>query len=212
MAKPILVIGGGGHAKVLINCLLLKQMNILGILESDFSKMGQEILGIPIIGPDDAIFECDPSEVLLVNAIGSTRSLALRSDIFRKFKNLGYSFSSVVHPSAIVAADVVMGEGVQIMAGVIVQPGCQIGADSVINTRASLDHDCCIGEHVHIAPGVVLSGGVSIGQQTHLGTGSVVIHNITIGSHCMVAAGAVVTRNLKPGVRAMGVPAKEVIE
>lgn len=212
MNKPVLVIGGGGHAKVLIDCLLLHQINILGILESDISKVGRKILGVPIIGSDNTIFEYKLSEILLVNAIGSTKSLRLRSNVFTKFKNLGYFFASVIHPSAVVAADVVLEEGVQIMAGAIVQPGCRIGADSIINTQASVDHDCYIGAHVHIAPGVILSGGVTIKQQTHLGTGSVVIQNITIGSHCMIAAGAVVTQNLKHSVRVMGVPAQEVIE
>lgn len=207
--KPVLVIGGGGHAKVLINCLLLTQKNILGILEQDPCKIGQVTLGVPVIGTDDVVFTYKPNEILLVNGLGSTGLTTIRTKIFGRFKDRGYSFASVVHPSAVISANVMLGEGVQIMAGAIIQPGCCIGADSIINTRASVDHDCCIGEHVHIAPGVILSGGVTIKPQTHLGTGVIVIQNIEIGSGCVVSAGAVVTRNVRSGVKVQGVPAIE---
>lgn len=210
MDKPILVIGGGGHAKVLINCLLLCKLNILGIVDSALNKIGQNILGVPIIGTDEAIFRYKPSEILLVNAIGSTCSLTLRSNVFESFKSCGYYFAPVIHPSAIIAADVVMDEGVQIMAGAIIQPGCRIGDNSIVNTRASVDHDCYIGDHVHVAPGVTLSGGTTIGDNCHVGTGAVIIQGISVGKCCLVAAGAVVVNDIGDNQAFAGVPAKEV--
>lgn len=212
MNKPVLIIGGGGHAKVLINCLLLNRVNILGIFEADTSRVGQEILGVSIIGSDDAVFQYNPSEVSLVNAIGSTKSLALRTNIFNKFKNRGYSFSSVTHPSAVVAADVVAGEGVQIMAGAIIQPGCCLGNNVIINTKASIDHDCKLEEHVHVAPGTTVSGGVVIGAGSHIGTGTVIIQNLIIGKNSTTGAGAIVVNNVPNDVVVVGGPARVITQ
>ena len=82
------------------------------------------------------------------------------------------------------------------MAGCVIQTGTNIGANSIVNTRASIDHDCTIGETVHIAPGVTLSGNVRVGDRTHIGTGAVVIQGIAIDADSLVAAGAVVYRDL----------------
>lgn len=210
MNKPVIVVGGGGHAKVLINSLLLNQIDIVGIVESDLNKVGQKILEIPVVGSDDMISEYDPSEVLLVNGIGSTKSLALRADIFRKFKNIGYLFSSVIHPSAIIAGDVIMGEGVQIVAGAIIQPGCCLGNNVIINTKASIDHDCKIEDHVHIAPGTTVSGGVIIGEGSHIGTGAAIIQNIIVGKNSIIGAGAIVINNVPSDVVVVGGPARVI--
>jgi len=94
------------------------------------------------------------------------------------------------------------------MAGAVVQAGCVIGSNTIINTRASVDHDSKIGAHVHVAPGVVLSGGVTIYDEAHLGTGAVVIQGVTIGRASVVGAGAVVIRDVSDGAKVVGVPAK----
>lgn len=210
MDKPVLVIGGGGHAKVLIDCLLLSQAHILGIVDSDINKIGQKVLGVPIIGTDEAILKYRPSEVLLVNGLGSTKEMTVRSKIFKWLKSMGYSFASIIHPTAIIATNVVMDEGVQIMAGAIIQPGCCLGSNVIINTNASLDHDCMIANHVHIAPGTTASGGVIIGEGSHIGTGTVIIQNVTIGSNSITGAGAIVIHNVPDDVVVVGGPARMI--
>ena len=127
----------------------------------------------------------------------STRAQAF----LRLGKAAGFTFISFNHPSAVLAADTSIGEGAQIMAGAVLQPGVSLGINCIVNTRASLDHDCRIGDHVHIAPGAVLSGGVTIGDGCHIGTGAIVIQNIRIGAGAMIAAGAVITRDVLPGAR-----------
>ena len=118
----------------------------------------------------------------LVNGLGSVGNTELRAGIYYKFKKLGYSFCQVIHPTAILAKDCILGEGVQVMAGVVVNTGTRIAADSIINTGAVVDHDCVIGSHVHIAPGATLSGGVHVGDGSHIGTGATVIQGVSIGS------------------------------
>lgn len=210
MSLPVIIIGAGGHAKVLIEALRLSSTPILGIVDAGNEKRGANLSSVPVIGDDNEVLKYRADEIILVNGIGSVKQPERRREVFHRFKNMGYGFASVVHPSAVIASDVALSEGVQIMAGSIVQPGCVIGANAVINTRASVDHDCSIGDNVHLAPGVTVSGNVRIGSGTHVGTGSAVIQGITIGENSVIGAGAAVIKDIPGNAVFMGVPAREV--
>lgn len=210
MNRPVIVVGAGGHAKVVVDTLLASSVKILGLTDNNPEKQGTFILGIPIIGTDEVIPQYTPEEIFLVNGLGSIGLPTVRTQIFHQFKQLGYSFKTIIHPSAIVSSNVTVEEGAQIMAGAIIQPGCQIGINSIINTGCSVDHDCLIGSHVHLTPGVILSGSVHIREGAHIGTGAVVIQGIQIGSKCIVGAGAVVIKNVAENRKVIGVPAREV--
>jgi sugar O-acyltransferase (sialic acid O-acetyltransferase NeuD family) len=129
--------------------------------------------------------------------------------VFEKFKGKGFTFATIVHPSAVVASDVALGEGAQIMAGAIIQPGSRIGMNTIVNTKASVDHDCLIGDHVHLSPGVTLSGDVRIYNGVHIGTGATVIQGITIGANSLVGAGSVVIADVPSEIRVLGAPARK---
>jgi sugar O-acyltransferase (sialic acid O-acetyltransferase NeuD family) len=210
MTRPVIVVGAGGHAKVVIDMLLASSIEIIGATDSKPEKMGTFILGIPVIGTDEVISQYKPEDIVLVNGIGSVGSAAVRTGIFHYFRNMGYSFMTLIHPSAIISLEVVVGEGVQIMAGAIVQPGCKIGSNSILNTGVSVDHDCFIGSHVHLAPRVTLSGGVYTGDGVHVGTGAVIIQGVQIGRDSIVGAGAVVINHVAESAKVIGVPAREV--
>ncbi|NTU31058.1 acetyltransferase [Brevibacillus sp. HB1.1] len=205
--RGIIVIGGGGHAKVLIEILLSQAREVIGY--TDFIDHG-DIYGVPCLGNDSKIEHYLAENIVLVNGLGSTGDNTRRKHLYDLYKEKGYKFTSVIHPSAIISPSVVIDEGVQIMAGVIIQADCYIGSNSIINTRASVDHDSKIGKHVHIAPGVILSGGVEVQEGTHLGTGSVVIQGILVGKESLVGAGAVVIKNIPDRVKVAGVPAKVI--
>jgi sugar O-acyltransferase (sialic acid O-acetyltransferase NeuD family) len=206
-AKPVIVLGAGGHAKVLIDVLKLCKVQILGY--TDPQKF-EPILGIPSIGKDEEILNYNPNSIELVNGLGSIGDNRLRKALFSKFKEYGYVFRSVIHPAAIVASDVQLSEGVQIMAGAVVQPGCVIGHNTIINTRASIDHDCNIGNHVHIAPGATLCGHVIVEDDVHIGTGANVIQGIKIGNNSLIRAGSLVIHHIQPNKKVIGVLGKEV--
>lgn len=208
MLKPNIIIGGGGHAKVLIEVLRLLQLPVLGIV--DPSPTLTSVLGIPVLGDDLLLERYSPDEIILVNGLGSLEPESLRMILFKKYKDRGFNFNTLIHPSAILAKTTCLGEGVQIMAGSIVQPDCVIGDNSIINTRTSIDHDVRIGAHVHLAPGVTLSGHVQVRDKVHIGTGASLIQGIDIGEASMIAAGTVVIRDCPSYSHVMGVPGKEV--
>ncbi|HEY4245815.1 MAG TPA: acetyltransferase [Lacunisphaera sp.] len=203
---PVIVIGGGGHAKVLISTLILLGRKVLGFVDPKTSL--PPILGISTLGDDQAISLHDPDKVHLVNGVGTTGISVLRRQIYQKFRKTYYNFETVIHPSAIIALDVEIADGVQIMAGAIVQPGSRLGANAIINTGVRVDHDCSIEAHAHLAPGVTLSGGVLIAEGSFVGTGASIIHGISVGPNSIVGAGAVVIRNVPAGVTVAGVPAR----
>lgn len=210
MRLPVIVIGSGGHAKVLIEALLLNNVKVLGIADADLTQKGKSILGISVIGDDNAVFKHVPGEIQLVNGIGSVGLPIKRQRVFDKFKDKGFNFTSVIHPSAVIASDAEIYEGAQIMAGVVIQPGSRIGKDAIVNTKASIDHDCSIGDHVHISPGVTLSGGVTVGDIVHIGTGVTVIQGIKIGNNSLIGAGSVVINNVPDNDEVAGVPARSI--
>lgn len=211
MNVPVLILGGGGHAKVLVEALLAGGAVIAGIVDPDPELQTKTVLGVPVIGDDETVGEYPGDAIRLVNGIGSVGLPKARKAIFERFLALGFNFASVTHPSAVVASDALLEEGAQIMAGAVIQPGCRIGRNAIVNTRVCVDHDCVIGEHVHLAPGVTLSGAVTVGAGCHLGTGATVIQGINIGAGSVVGAGAVVTKDVSAGVTVVGVPARVVV-
>jgi sugar O-acyltransferase (sialic acid O-acetyltransferase NeuD family) len=210
MSLPVIILGAGGHAKVLIDTLLLRAVEIAGIVDPDREKHGTSILGIPVIGNDDVVLKQGPSAVILVNGVGSVKQPALRKQLFDSFKAKGFTFASVLHPSAVIAADVLLTEGVQVMAGSVIQTGCVIGRNTIINTRASVDHDCIIADHVHVAPGVTLSGCVVVEDRVHIGTGATVLQGVHIGRDSVIGAGSVVLQDVPEDALVFGVPGKVI--
>ena len=204
---PIIVLGGGGHAHVIIDVLHACKRTVIGFVDQAQNK--PPIAGVKQLGDFGYLTSNYPAgEVALANGLGSVAAPGARMEWYVHFKELGYPFASCIHPGSIVSPSAYLAEGGQVMAGAVVQPGTVVGENTLINTRASIDHECRIGHHVHVAPGAVLSGGVEVGDKTHIGTGAVVIQGVRIGRHSIVGAGAVVVHNVPDHITVKGVPAK----
>jgi sugar O-acyltransferase (sialic acid O-acetyltransferase NeuD family) len=213
-ASPeVVILGAGGHAKVLIDLLRrLGTPDRLAVLDRDRARIGQDLLGVPIIGDDGMMETLDRERVVLVNGMGSTRDTAARESLFMKGQGLGFHFRTLVHPTASVASDVVLGEGVQLLAGAIVNTCARIDDDAIVNTGAIVEHDCRVGAHAHVASGAVLAGGVTLHDGVHVGAGATVIQGISVGHRAVVGAGAVVVRDVEGGITVVGVPARRRTE
>ena len=192
----IVVIGAGGHAKVLISTLTARGFSIAAILDDDDHKWGMDAYGTRVSRIER---ERGGRGVIGIGDNARRRDMA---------SALRLEWQTVVHPSAFVHPSAKLGRGTVVFAGAVVQPDAVIGDHVIVNTGATIDHDCTIGDYAHLAPGVHLSGSVHVGEGAFLGIGSVVIPGVTIGRWSTLGAGAVATRDLADGVTAVGVPAR----
>jgi sugar O-acyltransferase, sialic acid O-acetyltransferase NeuD family len=206
MRIPVILLGAGGHGRVLLDVLIQQSFEVLAISDPGY-KTNQSIWNIPLIN-DQAILKYPINEVHLVNGLGSTSDTAKRRYLYDYFKAKGYHFATIIHDSAIISPRAELAEGVQVMAGAIVQTGTKIASNSIINTKAVVEHDCVIGKHVHIASGAVLCGGVHIKDQTHIGASATIIQSLSIGKRSIIGAGAVVLSDIPEATVAVGVPAR----
>ena len=190
--KSIILIGGGGHSKVLFDVLKKKGLRIIGFIDKNKKK---KIKNCKYLGNDESILNYSSNKIFLINGIGFSKDKSKRRKVYELFKKKNFNFLELKHPTSIISDDVYFDEGSQIMAGVIIQPGCSIGKNSIINTGALIDHDCKIGENVHIAPGAVICGNVSIGNNTLIGAGTIITPNIKIGSNIFIKAGQTISKN-----------------
>jgi sugar O-acyltransferase (sialic acid O-acetyltransferase NeuD family) len=190
---------------VLVSALLLRKRNVLGFV--DLNLKLPPLLGTLLLGNDSAVLGHPPDGVQLVNGVGSISSTRNHQNVYDWFVQKRYRFETVVHPSAIVAPEVQIEDGAQILAGAVVQAGCSIGGNVIVNTGARIDHDCIIDSHAHVAPGVTICGAVHVGAGAHIGAGATVIQGIRIGAGSVVGAGALVIRDVPQGAKVIGVPA-----
>jgi UDP-perosamine 4-acetyltransferase len=209
MFKRVFLLGGGGHARVVLDALLSSGVNVDGILDPGL-KVSDQVFGVSVMGGDEALDQVVTTDVLLVNGLGANPWVRNRRKLFEDLKVRGFSFAAVRHPSAVIGSECALGESSQIMAGVVLQNRARIADNAVINTRASVDHDCVIGAHSFIAPGVVLSGGVLVGESVFVGAGAVVLPGIEIGANVVIGAGAVVTQSVPEGWIVAGSPAVKI--
>ena len=189
---PVVVIGAGGHAAVVVSSLFRLGASILGATKRVGDENGSE-LGIPIIGDDSVLDKMQPSEVMLVNGIGmAVPAQSARCHAASRLRSLGFRFRPVLDPTSIVAAGVEIKEGAQVLAGAVIQPRTVIGIDTIVNTGARIDHDCEIGAHSHICPSVTITGNVRIGSGSLIGAGTIVTPGVSIEKNSMIKAGSLV--------------------
>ena len=199
----IVIIGGGGHTRVLIAMAQAAGVGIRGIITSNTDLLGTRVLGVPVLGLEENV-ALDPAEVTLVNGVGNHASrdgagIAPRVGLYQRYRARGFDFLPLISVQAMVQAHAVISHGVQIMPAAVVQPCASLGENVIINTRASIDHDVRIHAHCHIAPGAVLCGGIEVGEASHVGAGAVIIENVRIGRDVVIGAGAVITRDVPDG-------------
>lgn len=197
--KKVVLLGAGGHARVLLSILRAqRRFNIVGVCDPVLSvNYSESWHGIPVLDESQLPQAYTSSEILFVNGLGHVPGKTIRADIFTRWKKLGYNFATLVHSTAYIADDVEFSEGVQVMAGVIIQPGVKIGYNSIINTATTIDHDTQIGADVHLAPGVTVCGDVVIQSNVFVGCGASIGHQVKLERRAIIASGVSVVKDVK---------------
>jgi UDP-perosamine 4-acetyltransferase len=209
--KPVIIIGAGGHAAVVADALQAAGVSVLGFTDADATKHRSRRCGLSVLGGDATVLAgYDRNEVLLANGVGGVRGTDARRAVQLRLQEVGWRFATVIHPTAIVSPHARVGDGVQLLAGSIVQVSAAIGEGTIVNTAAIVEHDAEVGDYVHVAPRALLCGAVTVGNSSHIGAGAVVRQGIRLGRHTLVGAGAVVVRDFDGGGELVGMPARPV--
>lgn len=200
---PLVIIGAGGHAKVVIEVARSLGYEIAGC--TGHSSQGKDVLGVPYLGNDTILPELSARGLKKVFiALGDNKR---REESANQAVPLGYELATLVSPHACISPSAQIEPGALIMPGAIINAATIIKRLCIINTGASVDHDCIIEDAAHIAPGAHLSGGVRVGRRVLIGTGSAIIPNMTVGDDTIVGAGSVVVKPLPAKCLAYGNPA-----
>lgn len=202
----LLVFGGGGHAKVVIDAAdKSRRFSDILVADDDPGKWGKPFMGYPVIGGREALLALDGERPQAIVAIGGNQT---RAAVAAWLREQGFDLATVIHPSAQLGMGVRIGEGSFLAAGVVVNCDTELGCNAIVNTAVSVDHDCRLGEAVHLAPGCRLCGHVTVGTQTLLGAGVVVIPSVHIGQSVLVGAGSTVIGDVADRARVAGSPAR----
>ncbi|HEY0824810.1 MAG TPA: NeuD/PglB/VioB family sugar acetyltransferase [Ramlibacter sp.] len=201
LSQPLLILGAGGHGRVVADAALAQGWERVLVSDRDPARSGQQLLpGMEVLPLEQALARAAVVHV----AIGSAGARE------REAKALGLPLATVVHPRASMSRHAEIGAGCFVAAQAVVAPGARLGVAVIVNHGAVVDHDVEVGDFTHVAPLVALGGAVRIGSRVLLGSGCKVLPGVRVGDDVVVGAGAVVRGNLEgPGVYA-GVPARRV--
>jgi UDP-perosamine 4-acetyltransferase len=209
ISSPVLIIGAGGHAKVIIELFRAAgNFEIVGLIDLDSN--GYPVLGIPVIGTDRDLvrFRRQGISRAFVGIGNNVRRVKLNHHLHQ----IGFDMLNAVSPAAVVSVSSTLGRGIAIMAGAVINAETRIDDSTIVNTNSCIDHDCRIAEGAHIAPGCSIAGNVRIGRLACIGAGTTIIPGISVGENALVGAGSCVTRDVPDFARAWGVPARIKID
>lgn len=197
--NKIVLVGGGGHCKSVIEVAESAGYTIVGILDLP-EYIGSSVLGYPVIGTDDNIVEYVDKTLFLVT-VGHVKDASLRIKLCERIQALGGHFATIVASTAHVSRFASIGVGSVIMHHAMVNADVHIGNNCIINTFANIEHDAIIGDFCHISTGAMVNGNCTVGRSVFLGSQSVMVNGVAIADCSVIAAGSVVRKNIvKKGV------------
>jgi sugar O-acyltransferase (sialic acid O-acetyltransferase NeuD family) len=198
--NSLLIYGGGGHGKTLIELArALGSYDLAGVVD-DHLTPGGDVLGVPVLGGQEILPELVSRGLhLVVNGVGGIGNFPVRWKVFELLKAAGFSFPAMIHPTAFIEPSVQVDEGVQVLPKTYIGSASQVGFGSVLNAGVIVTHDCVLGRCVNLSPGAMLAGGVIVKDFAQIGMGVTININITIGAEARVGNGATVKANVPPG-------------
>jgi sugar O-acyltransferase (sialic acid O-acetyltransferase NeuD family) len=206
--KRLILIGGGGHCKSVIDAAESSGYNIAGILDTS-ENVGESICGINIIGTDDDIITYVDDAAFIIS-VGHIKNPFLRLKLYGKVKQTGGIFATIIASSAYVSKYATIGEGTVALHQSCVNAGAKIGANCIVNTFANIEHDAQIGDHSHISTGAMINGGCKIGNSVFIGSQSVIKQGINISDNVLIGASSYVSKNIDETGTYIGIPAHKI--
>lgn len=208
--KKLILIGGGGHCKSCINTIeKIEGVVIEGILDVP-ERIGDTVLGYPIVGTDDQFAEWVETEHEFLITIGQIKSAARRVAIFDQIKIMGGQFATLISPHAVVSRHAHIGEGTIVLGRAVINAGAKLGENCIVNTGAIVEHDTIVGSHTHLSTGAILNGEVQVGKECFIGSNSTVFHSISITQRVILGAGSLVCRDIITSGTYVGNPAHRI--
>lgn len=203
---PLYVFGCGGHGKVVAEAARLAgAYDLQGFLDDDRGRWGSTCGdGDVLRGGREALTKLLRGAHLALG-VGDNR---VRASVAEAARAAGRPLATVVHPSAVVASGVHLGEGTYVGPQAVIHVDSSVGAGSIVNSGSVVEHDCRLGAWVHVSPRACLGGGARLGDGAHVGMGAVVLPLVSVGAWSTLGAGAVLLEDLPPAVTAVGVPAR----
>lgn len=203
--KKLLIIGAGGHGKVIAD--IAKSLGkYVEIAFLDEDKEIKSVLEYPCVGTIEYL-QIEAKETDVFVAIGNA---SIREKVSLLVREQGFEMATLIHPNAVIGSEVCVGSGTAVMAGAVVNAGARIGEGAIINTSSSVDHDCEVGDYTHIAVGAHVAGTVKIGEKSWIGAGAVISNNIKIAANVTIGAGGVVIRDIEENGTYVGVPVRKL--
>ncbi len=207
-ARALLVLGAGGHGKVVADVGLSMGLRLIGFVDDDPARDGSEIWGLKVLGWDRLVAERERfGDVLVALGIGSNEA---RERAHKRLRLAGFEVATLIHPSAVVARSARLGEGTVVVANATVNPDAVVGQGVIVNTGAVVEHDCRVDDYAHLSPKAALGGAVTVGRRSHLGLGAVALPGVRIGADVRAGAGAAIHRDVPDGRTVVGVPARPI--
>ena len=192
--KPLILVGGGGHCKSVIDVAESMGHSILGILDLP-KNVGHFILGYPVLGTDDDI-PLFVNQADFIVTVGFIKESSLRLKIHDKIRTSGGNLGTLIASTAYVSRHAQIGAGTVVMHHAFVNAGARIGSGCIINTFVNVEHDALIGDNCHISTGAMVNGDCKVGDCSFLGSQSVMVNGTSIISGCIIGAGSVVRKDI----------------
>lgn len=208
--KPIVLIGGGGHCKSVIDVIEQQgKYRIAGIVDLK-EKAHEQILGYEIFANDDDLEALVKEYSFFLMTIGQIGINPRRTELFESVKEMGGAFPVIISPNAYVSDHARLGEGSVVMHGAVVNAGAGIGMNTIINSKALIEHDAAIGNHTHISTGAIVNGGCRIGMSCFIGSGSVMVQDKSVADKVIIGANSTVTKTIGEAGTYIGTPARKL--
>ena len=208
MSKPLILVGGGGHCKSVIDVAESAGYNILGILDRAI-PIGSTVLGYRVLGSDDLIAPFVEKAEFLIT-VGQIKSPDIRIRLYKMVKDAGGILATILSPFAHVSRHASIGDGTVVMHYAVVNAGARIGSGCIVNTFADVEHDVKINDFCHISTGAVINGEAEIGEGSFIGSQAVVNQCVKVSDRTVIASGSVVNRDIVESGIYAGNPIKHI--